>query len=235
MKAGLCFRAGALPPGQSFFRRPAAGLLVLPLVVLTLSSCFGVSLDISVKNDGSGRANLEYRFSRQLESLGRLDGNGRWNIIPTGEADFRRGLARSADPALVSFSAKDEGGDIVNRAEIEFKSPAALVSFLDAGGRRALAGREGGKNKLRLTLHEGTENADPELLSLLKGNPGNREVSVSLSAAGEASLALVNRAGEKIETPEGARLTARGKKVSFAMNTGDLLSFPGDIVLEILF
>ncbi|MDR2134019.1 MAG: hypothetical protein LBP27_02840 [Treponema sp.] len=234
MKTGFCvFRAGALPSGQS--RRPAAGLLVLPLAVLALSSCFGVSLDISVKNDGSGRMNLEYRFSRQLESLGRLDGNGRWNIIPTGEADFKRSLARSADLDLVSFSAKEEDGDIVNRAEIEFKTSAALVSFLDAGGRRAAAGEEGAKKKLRLVLHEGTGNADPELLSLLKENSGNREVSVSLSAPGEASLALVNLAGEKIEAPPGARLTARGKKVSFAMNTGDLLGFPGGIILEILF
>jgi hypothetical protein len=230
MKAGFCFfRAGALISGQSLCRRLAAGLL--PLVVLALSSCFGASLDISVKNDGSGRAKLEYRFSRQFESLGRLDGNERWNILPTGEADFKRSLARAADPALVSFSAKDEGGDLVNRAEIEFKTPAALVSFLDAKGRQAIIA----KNKLRLTLHEGTENADPELLSLLKRHSENREVSVSLSSDGEASLALVNAAGEKIETPEGARLTARGKKVSFTMNTGDILSFPGDLILEILF
>jgi hypothetical protein len=179
--------------------------------------------------------NLEYRFSRQLESLGRLDGNERWNILPTGEADFKRSLARFEDLDLVSFSAKEEGGDIVNRAEIEFKNPGALVSFLDAGGRQAFAGKEGLKNKLCLTLHGGAENADPELLSLLKRNSGDYEVSVSLNAAGEASLALVNGAGERIEAPGGARLTARGKKVSFAMKTGNLLSFPGDIILEILF
>ncbi|MDR1319029.1 MAG: hypothetical protein LBJ90_05340 [Treponema sp.] len=209
--------------------------VLLSFAVLALSSCFGVSMDLSVKSDGSGRVNLEYRFSRQIESLGRLDGNERWNILPTGKADFERSLASRKGLKLVSFSAKNEGADLVNRAEIEFENLEALGSFLDAGGSLARIGGEGAKNKMALTLHGETGNADPDLLSLLKERSGAYETAISLSAAGEASLELVNGAGEKIETPPGARLVGRGKKVSFSMKTADILTYPGGLILEILF
>ena len=44
-------------------------------IMLLLSSCMGVQADIALNSDGSGILVLEYRFSRLLESLGKLDGN----------------------------------------------------------------------------------------------------------------------------------------------------------------
>ena len=66
--------------------------LLLCLSAVVLNSCLGVSADITIKADGSGKIALEYRVSQALESLGKLDGNG--PAIPVGKADFERSVSR---------------------------------------------------------------------------------------------------------------------------------------------
>jgi len=66
--------------------------IVLPFLLLLFNSCIGLSLDIQMRRNGSGRLLMEYRVSRMAEAIGRLDGNENWPIIPNGRADFERTL-----------------------------------------------------------------------------------------------------------------------------------------------
>ena len=208
----------------------AAVRLLVPLVALfALCSCFGVSADISVRGDGSGKLVLEYRVSRMAEALGRLDGNSRRQTVPVGRADFERSLSRLPGLRLVSFSsAEDAGGDTVNRAELEFKSIEALPAFFDAAGSRAAFVRENGTNRLSLTLLDapGAAALDPDLLTLVREVSAGYRLRLGLSAAGTASLAT---------TPSvvpAADIVARGKTVSFSIGTGELLGLSEGLQLE---
>jgi hypothetical protein len=202
-------------------------------------SCLGVSADITIRQDGSGRIVLEYRVSQLLESIGRLDGNERQPAIPVGRGDFERGIARIPGLRLVSYSAKDAPGasggrDLVTRAELEFSNTDALTAFLDSTGVGVtLTGtvpisvpQQGLGTTLRLVLLNPAESADADLLSLLREISGGYEISVSLTAPGNASLALTP------PVPE-ARAVTGGRKVSFAVGTGVLFGLNEGLELEI--
>jgi hypothetical protein len=170
-----------------------------------------------------------------LESIGRLDGNERWPAIPVGRGDFERGIARIPDLRLVSYSAKDAPGaaggrDLVTRAELEFGNTDALTAFLDSTGaavsfvlRTALPA---GRTTLRLVLLEPAESADADLLALLREISEGYEISVSLTAPGNASLTVTP------PVPE-ARVVTGGRRVSFAVGTGVLFGLKEGLELEI--
>jgi hypothetical protein len=205
------------------------------LSLLILNSCAGVSADITVRPDGSGKIVLEYRVSAALEALGRFDGNQRWQTVPTGRADFERTLARLPDMRLVSFSSKEEmssngSGNIINRAELEFKNIEALPAFFGAPGKRAAFVRENGKNRLSFTLLDAGQGAgvDPDLLSLAREVSAGYELRLSFSAPETASL---------VTTPGGisaARIVSPGKKVSLAIETGELLGLSDGLQVEFI-
>jgi hypothetical protein len=209
--------------------------LTASLLFLVLSSCIGVSADIAISNDGSGRIALEYRVSRLAEALGRLDGNERWQTVPAGRADFERALTRLPGMRLVSFSTREQaeggaadGGDIINKTELEFNNIETLLAFLDASGERASFVRENGTNRLTLTLLEARDPAaaDADLLALMRELSRGYRLRLSLRAGGTASLSV------KPETVSAAQLVPSGKEVSFTIDTGELLSLPGGLELE---
>ena len=232
------------PQAAAFLRRFAPSRRPVPtdlfkltacLLFPVLASCIGVSADITISAEGSGRIALEYRVSRMVEALGRLDGNERWQTVPVGRADFERSLARLPDMRLVSFSTREQaaggaanGGDIINKAELEFKNIETLLAFLDASGEHASFVRQNGTNRLTFTLLEARDpaTADADLLALVRELSLGYELHLSLSVAGTASLTL------KPETVPQARLVSPGKKVSFGIPTGELLSLPGGLELE---
>jgi hypothetical protein len=204
------------------------------LCFFILSSCIGLKADISVRGDGSGRISLEYRISRMVESLGKLDGNARWQTVPVGKADFDRTLDRLPGMRMVSFSSKDDGQDVVNQVELEFTDMASLLSFLDAAGERASFVEESGKSRLSFILYPGLKEGGPELPALIQEISRTYEVAVSLSAPGETALTLTNGKGQPLGSVEGVRVQSPGKKAAFSVNTGDLLTSPEEIGLEFI-
>ena len=202
--------------------------LCLCAAALTLmNSCLGVSADISIRADGSGTIALEYRVSQMLESLGRLDGNENWPAIPVGKADFERSVARIPGLRLSSFSAKDVphssgGRDLLTKVTLEFKNTAALLAFLDSTGNHASLVQETGNaqaaNVLRLVLLDRSDDlVNADLLSLLREVSAGYELSVNVSAPKNATLSVLP------SSVPAARTSSRGKKVSFAIDMGDLL------------
>jgi hypothetical protein len=175
---------------------------------------------------------LEYRVPRTVESLGKLDGNERWQTVPTGRADFNRTLERLPGLRLVSFSSKDDGTDIVNRVELEFKDLKALLPFLEGADPGASLTEENEKKQLSLILYPGVMGADPELLSLIREASQGYNVTVSLSAPGGAELGLTDGGGRPLTAAEGIETRPSGKKVSVSVHTGDLLSSPRGLGVE---
>ena len=188
-----------------------------------MNSCLGVTADIVIHADGSGKIALEYRVSQMLESIGRLDGNERWPAIPVGRADFERSLARIPGMRLASFSAKD----LVTNVTLEFKNTAALLAFLDSAGSHASLVQEGGKNTLRLTLLDPSAPVDADLLSLLREISAGYEISLTFNAPKTAALSVTPPA------VTAARIVPQGKKVSFAIGLGELVSLENGLSIEV--
>lgn len=192
---------------------------------MLMCSCVGVGMDITLNADGTGRMTVEYRVSRQLEAIGGLDGNARWPSVPVGKADFERSLERLEGLRLRSFTAREEGPDLVSRAVIEFSRLEALLPLLDYQGEGARLSREGDKQTLRLRLGgpagsrsagaEGPSPVDPQLLSLMEQLSQGYTVALSLSAPSAVELRLDGGTGG--ESPQDLRIERGGRKAGFSV------------------
>ncbi|MDR1279160.1 MAG: hypothetical protein LBK02_10455 [Treponema sp.] len=204
------------------------------LGVFILGSCIGIEAGISVRGDGSGTMRLEYRISRLAESLGKLDGNEGWQTVPLGRADFERSLERLPGLRLVSFSSKDDGTDLITRAELEFKDIKDLIPFLAGAGQGAALVEENGKKRLSLIVFPGAGEGDGELLSLVRELARPYTFALSFSAPGAVELGLTDGRGMSRAAAEGVLIESSGKKSSLSVNVGDLLSSPEGLGAEII-
>ena len=203
----------------------------LLLAVLTFTSCIGMNAEIVMRSNGSGRITLEYRVSQMLESLGRLDGNENWPAIPVGRGDFERAVARIPGLRLVSHSSRDVPGaaggrDLLTTVVLDFQNPAVLLAVLDNTLAGASFVRENGRNFLRLTLRDASDDTiDADLLSLFREFSEGYTISISLRAPNNASLAVMppSAPGER---------SSSGRNASFSIGTGDLFSFEEGLSLE---
>ncbi|QQO08211.1 hypothetical protein [Breznakiella homolactica] len=141
--------------------------IIAAILPVLLGSCIGVDAEISLSGNGSGSMVVRYRISRELESLGELDGNARWLPIPVGKADVERTVRRIPGLALDSYNAKTDGDDTVHTVKLKFASLEALAQFLDGTGRYAsITGKDGGSV---LTIDfPGNPELNPDLTDLVR-------------------------------------------------------------------
>jgi hypothetical protein len=214
------------------------GKRAIPLLcaVLLFGSCVGASMEIVLRPDGAGTIALEYRLSRELESLGKLDGNEKWPVIPVGKADFERSAARIEGLSLRSFSEKTTAADRVFQAKFDFASTDALVRFLDSTGQRATLDREGGKNRLVLSFNSsaGLADTDPQLLALVASSFEGYALDFSVSLPRQPELHVGDGRGGYTESPSAGTALLQGNRVSFSAPMADLLGAREPARLEIL-
>jgi len=212
-------------------KRPV--LIVVVLLVLFLqTSCIGTNMDITLNQDGSGTITVEYLISESLDSLGRLDGNERWNTIPVGRADFERTLDRLPGMKLVSFTSRTRGKNLATNVKMEFANLRSLMDFLDAGGLRSSLQGNAASGRIFLTLNEGTVGINPGLDKLIAEISASYSVSMSMTFPTEGSLYLTDAKGLALPAIRGSEIKARGKQVSFAIPLYEILSSAGGINVE---
>jgi hypothetical protein len=208
--------------------------LLLCSVFLFLS-CVGASVEIVARRDGSGTIALEYRVSRELESLGKLDGNENWPVIPVGKADLERSASRIEGLSLRSFSERSSGADLIYRARFDFANQEALVRFLDGAGQRASLVREGSENRLTLVFNHsaGSVKTDEKLQELLVPALEGYDLAFGITLPRSPRLRVVNRNGAPLESPPAGTALLQGNKVSFTAPMADILSAVEPSILEI--
>ena len=195
----------------------------LPVLFL-LSSCLGVNADITLNQNGSGTIALEYQISQSLDTLGRLDGNERWNTIPVGRADFERTLDRLPGMRLLSFSSGDSGRNLVNRARMEFANINALLAFMDAGGRRSSFSGDINSGALVLTLNEGVTVENQALYVLLRDVSESYSVRISMSLPKEGRLSITDRHGNPLAAIPGGEIGSTGRRLFFSFPLHEVLT-----------
>jgi len=222
--AGIYFKEAAFAASQNPLIT-FSGHTFLIFLVLILNSCLGITTDINMRKDGSGRIAMEYRISRMADTVGRLDGNEGQPIIPIGRNDWERTIARIPDIKLVSFSSKEKGQDTVVKATLEFNKIEALMKFLDPSGKYASISRENGVNKLHIILHNvASSQLNPDLLELMKQVSNGYSFKINVNAAKSSVISFTDGAGKEITPPQKAQVVSSGKKASLSIETAEILS-----------
>ena len=199
-----------------------------------LCSCLGVNADITLNKNGSGIITLEYTISKSLDSLGRLDGNERWNTIPVGKADFERTMDRLPDMKLLSFSTKENDRDLVFIAKMEFSSVKGLLAFLDSGGLRSDFSGDAERGRLVLVLKDVKTTAvkgsslDTLLAEVTKSYP----VTISMNIPGTGNLKIIDNSGNAVNSISGSVIQDKGKRLSCSFSLYEILSSSNGLKIE---
>ncbi|MDR1108202.1 MAG: hypothetical protein LBL19_04120 [Spirochaetaceae bacterium] len=204
------------------------------LILLLLSSCIGVTTKITIRNNGAGTLEAEYRISRAVDSLGKLDGNEGWPPLPVGRADFERTVSRVDGLRLTSFSSREDEKDRVIRVKMDFSHPEALAGFLDASGQRARLSREGQNHRLSLTLGGGIPHQAPELLELAETAFEGYTMELDLTLPRDMQVTVTDGNGREIGQPPAGTLRETPRNLRFSSSMAALLSSNEPVCMEIL-
>jgi hypothetical protein len=197
-------------------------LIILPL----LNSCIGLSVNIQMNKDGSGRLAMEYRISKMINNLGALDGNESMPTIPVGKTDWERTVNRIQGAKLVSFSSVEEKQDTVIKAVIDFQDDQALLALLDPIGKNTSISRQDQSGKLDIVLLDDSvdyADYDEEILDMMRIFFAGYDISISFSGHRNLTLAVTDYNGNVIPPQANAKTVLSGRKVSYSIGIMDLL------------
>ena len=205
-------------------------LIFCLMVILIFSSCLGLSMDIAMKRDGSGRVVLEYIMPSVLQNLGILDGNESWPTIPIGRADFQRAIEGIDGARLVSFSSREKGKDYFINAVLDFDNPQALAKIIGEG-----TSLSDGKLSFIFLDKEDLQNIDADLIELFKSGQEGKKLSLSFTKDGSTSgLKITDNQGNEIQPSETAgQVVSSGKKVSFSIDSMNLFDYTDGLEVHI--
>jgi hypothetical protein len=188
----------------------------------------GTSSLISLRSDGSGTITLEYRVAKELEALGKLDGNERWLPVPVGKADMERTVDRVEGLRLVSFSVREDGTDLVYSSRLDFDSPQALIAFLDVSGGHVKLDME--KRRLAFTF-SGVENPEAGFRETVFSAFAGYEFSLGLTMPGAVSLRWLDENGAETRNP--GTCSVNGTALDFSSPMADIILLEKTCTMEI--
>lgn len=177
-------------------------------MMVSLSSCIGVNTNVSIRQNGSGSIQLEYRLSRMFEALGKLDGNEKQLPLPVGRTDFERTVNRVPGLALTAYSTSQDEKDLLVKAELSFTSLDALAGFLDAAGQSVRLVSDGGNRTMGLVLVRGIKNVDADLESLVRTVFAGYTIDMRFNFPSTPTVSTVGNIGQAAVTGTSARYTS---------------------------
>ncbi|MEW6564558.1 MAG: hypothetical protein AB1404_03555 [Spirochaetota bacterium] len=178
------------------------------LIIVSLSSCIGVNSNVSIRQNGSGTIQLEYRLSRMFEALGKLDGNEKQLPLPVGRTDFERTVNRVPGLALTAYSISQDEKDLLVKAELSFTSLDALAGFLHAAGQSVRLVSDGGNRTMGLVLVRGIKNVDADLESLVRTVFAGYTIDMRFNFPSTPTVSTVGNIGQAAVTGTSARYTS---------------------------
>ena len=207
-------------------------LAALISFLLIFNSCLGLSLDITMNKDGSGRMVMEYRISQMLENMGAFDGNESMPTIPLSREDWTKAFERNSGVKLVSYSSKKDKQDTIINIALDFKDEAALLSLLDPFGEKVSVKQKDGSGTLEIILLDDSLSFNEDEISLTRMLMDGYNFSVSFQTPGNSVLAISDGKGRTIPNPPAAVVVLTGKKVLFSIEMSDIFDFKNGLGLK---
>jgi len=209
-------------------------LVFIPVLIFLLNSCIGLSMNIQMNRNGSGRITMEFRISRFLD-IGTLDGNEHMPAIPVGRQDWERTVQRIPGARLISHSTRETSGDIIITAVLGFSTPQALAAIIDPSEEKVSINHNGQNGSLSIIISDESDNEkyDPNLAALMNSVFSDYSFSVVFNAPGNSALIVTDGTGNSKPMPSSAAVVSPGRRISFSMNINEILYARGGIGVTI--
>ena len=208
-------------------------LVFTALFILIFNSCLGLSMDIQLNKNGSGKLTIEYKISNMLGGLGTLDGNEKWPSVPVGRSDWERTIQRINGAKLSSFSLNKNDQDNIIKVTIDFDNPEALLTLIDPSGGGSSINMNGEFNIFLDMSDSSDDNSQyADIMPLVSSVFAPYNFSVSFSAPSNSTLTLTDADGKVFSAPSSAQIIGSGKKVSLTMGMKEFLEIPNSLVFR---
>jgi len=199
-------------------------IILLTLCAFFLNACIGISADIQLNRDGSGKLIMEYRISNTLSNMGSLDGNASQPAIPLSKQDLERTIERIPGLRLSSYSKRETLQDNIINITLDFSNSQALLAYLDPESAKASISHNGQSGNLNLIIYnEPNSGFDENLIALMRSLYTDYNFSISFSAGGNSTMTITDGNGNAMPSPSSASVVNSGRKVSFSIGILDLL------------
>ncbi|MDR0322405.1 MAG: hypothetical protein LBI28_12965 [Treponema sp.] len=224
-------------------KKPAfrlTGTFLTLFVLFLFSSCIGLSFDIQLNRDGSGRLSLEYRVSSLINNLGELDGNESMPALPVSRADWERTVARIDGMKLVSHSSSEGRTDVETRVVLEFSNTDALIAYTGNSSNISITnnGQSGVFNFVLVDepvdLGIGEEETEyyEKIIEMMRLFSDGYNLSISFGAVRNSTLTVTDKDGNTITPPASAVIVPSGRRVSFSMPIMDVFDLTNGLGLR---
>ncbi|MCL2185062.1 MAG: hypothetical protein FWB86_04295 [Treponema sp.] len=209
-------------------------LCINGVCALFLNSCIGLSVDIQMNRNGSGKLVMEYRISNTLSNMGSLDGNASMPAIPLSRQDLERTVERIPGLKLSSYSKRETLQDNIININLDFSNVQALLAYLDPNGSAASISHNDQSGNFNIIIYnENNANHDENLIALMRSLYNDYNFSISFSAGGNSAMTITDGNGNTIPSMPSASVISSGRKVSFSMGIPDILEIKNGLGFKI--
>jgi len=209
-------------------------LFILISFLLILNSCIGISMDIQMNKDGSGKIVMEYRVSQMLQNIGAFDGNESMPSVPISREDWRKTVDSISGFKLASYSSKKDKQDTIVNVTLEFKEEEALLAFLSPIGEKVTIKRTGASGTLEIILLDEPVPLNEEDINLSKMLMDGYKFSIGFKAPGNSVLAITDGSGNSSPAPASSEAVLSGKNVMFSIAMADLFELKNGLGLRFI-
>ena len=210
--------------------------------MLLFTSCIGLSIDIRMNRDGSGKLTMEYRISRAIDSIGALDGNKDMPAIPVSRSDWERTINRVPGAKLTSYSSGQKGYDTITTVEIQYDNTGALLALLSFDNSNAAVKPVSNQNTLDLILNDGSLASnytnpdssmyDASMIEFARTMFADYNFSISFSAQDNSTLTFTDKNGNEKLKPSSVEAVTGGRRVSMSIGIMDLIESKEEICVR---
>ncbi|MCL2276363.1 MAG: hypothetical protein FWC21_00550 [Treponema sp.] len=205
-------------------------IVLTPFIIFLFNSCLGLSMDIQMNRDGSGRLTMTYRISSSLSGIGSMDGNELMPIIPVYRADWDRTIEKLPGVKLVSYSNRVNARESSVNVVLDFPNIQSLAALLDSSGETVTYSQN---NLNMILINDNSQRYDNNLIALMRSFYDDYEFSINFSSQSNSLLTITDGGGNIINKPARAAVTSSGRRLSFSIGIMDLLEIPGGLGLSI--
>lgn len=130
-------------------------LLFSILVLVSLTSCIGIDTQVSMRDDGSGSLQLDYRISQFMKNLDVAKSD--WHLpLPVSREDFQRTVDSIPGLRLVSLAQKEDERDVFINSRIDFDRVEAVNAIGKDGQIELSYSQEGDLHVFRQQIYRGS-------------------------------------------------------------------------------
>jgi hypothetical protein len=158
-------------------------IFLLILSAFMFVSCVGIDQAITIKSDGSGTAEYNYRISKAFLDLGSYGELKKPVLFPVNKDDFERILHDAKGLSLKAYSTKNTENDLIVRAVITFDSVNDLKKLNLTEEEISVTIEPGNKTTISFFLPSGNESGiTDDSLEMVKEMSEGYDLNITITA-----------------------------------------------------